>query len=80
MIVYGCMTGALNKKDLEDMKIKEAKQLLNKNNKGIDSRPGHGNMGLKKKKLNHMSKKKHLSRFDNYSFKLTLILLNLKKE
>ena len=23
MIVYGCMTGTLNKKDLEDIKIKE---------------------------------------------------------
>ena len=25
-----------------------------------------------------MSKKKHLSRFDNYSFKLTLVMLQLK--
>ena len=58
MIVYGCMTGALNKKDLEDMKIKEAKQLLNKNNKAIDSRPGHGNMGLKKKKIKPYVKEK----------------------
>ena len=58
MIVYGCMTGALNKKDLEDMKIKEAKQLLNKNNKAIDSRPGYGNMGLKKKKIKPYVKEK----------------------
>ena len=28
MIVYGCMTGTLNKKDLEDITIKEAKQIL----------------------------------------------------
>ena len=80
MIVYGCMTGTLNKKDLEDISIKQANQILNKNNITIDSLSGYGNMGLKKKKLNHKSKKKHLSWSGNYSFKLTLFLLfKLKK-
>ena len=71
MIVYGCMcmTGTLNKKYLEDISIKQAKQILNKNNI-IDSLPGYGNMGLKKKEIKHVSKKKLLSRFDNYSFEL----------
>ena len=51
MIVYGCMTGTLNKKDLEDIKIEEAKQILNKNNLTIDSLPGYANIGLKKKEI-----------------------------
>ena len=49
MIVYGCMSGTLNKKDLKNVTIKEAKQILNKNSITINSLPGHGNMGLKKK-------------------------------
>ena len=57
MIVYGCMTGALSKKDLEDISIKQANQILNKNNITIDSLPGYGNMVLKKRKLNHLLKK-----------------------
>ena len=31
MIVYGCLTGTLNKKDLQDISIKQPKQILNKN-------------------------------------------------
>ena len=50
-IVYGCMTGTLNEKDLEDIPIKQANQILNKNNITIDSLPGYGNMGLKKKEI-----------------------------
>ena len=69
-IVYGCMTGTLNKKYLEDISIKQAKQILNKNNITIDSLHGYGNMGLKKKKINHVSKKKLFSRFDYYSLEL----------
>ena len=49
MIVYECMTGTLNKKDLENISTKQAKQILNKNNITINSRPGHANIGLKKK-------------------------------
>ena len=32
MIVYGCMTRTINKKDIEDISIKQVKQILNKNN------------------------------------------------
>ena len=32
MIVYGCMTGTINRKDIEDISIKQVKQMLNKNN------------------------------------------------
>ena len=32
MIVYGCMTGTINKKDIEDISRNQVKQILNKNN------------------------------------------------
>ena len=32
MIVYGCFTEKLNKKEIEDIWIKEANQILNKSN------------------------------------------------
>ena len=56
MIVYRCMAGTLNKK--EDIKIKETKQILNKNNMTIDSQPGYGNMDLKKKEYKPYVKEK----------------------
>ena len=58
MIVYGCMTEILNEKDLEDISTKQAKQVLNKNNITIDSRPGHRNIGLKKKEIKPCIKEK----------------------
>ena len=58
MIVYGCMTGTLNKKDLEDISTKQAKQILNKNSITINSLPGHGNLGLKKKEIKPCVKEK----------------------
>ena len=58
MIVYECMTGTLNKKDLENISTKQAKQILNKNNITINSRPGHANIGLKKKEIKPHVKEK----------------------
>ena len=58
MIVYGCMTGTLNKKDLEDISKKQTKQILNKNSITINSLPGHGNLGLKKKEIKPCVKEK----------------------
>ena len=78
MIVHGCITGTLQKEDIKYLSIKQANQILNKNSIVIKSLPGYGNVGLKKKKLNHLLKKKKLSRFDNYSFKLRMILLKSK--
>ena len=61
MIVYGCIAGTLNKKDLKDISIKQANQILNKKNITIDSLPGYGNMGLNKKEVKPCVKeKKHL--------------------
>ena len=58
MVIYVCMTGALNKKDLENISIKQAKQILNKNSISINPLPGHGNMGLKKKEIKSQIKEK----------------------
>ena len=58
MIAYGFMTGTLNKKCLEDISIKQANQILNKNNIAIDSLPGYGNMRLKKKEIKSHIKEK----------------------
>ena len=58
MIVYGCMTETLSKKGTEDITIKEANQILNKNSITINSLPEHGNMRLKKKKIKSHVKEK----------------------
>ena len=43
------MTVTLNKKDLKDIPIKQENQILINNYITINSLPGHGNIGLKKK-------------------------------
>ena len=58
MIVYECMTGTLNKKDLKDISIKQANQILTKNNITINSLPGHGNIRFKKKGIKPYVKEK----------------------
>ena len=58
MIVYGYMTGTLNKKDLKDISVKQENQILIKNYITINSLPGHGNIGLKKKKFKPYVKEK----------------------
>ena len=58
MIFCGCMTGTLSKKYLEDISIKQEKQILNKSNITIDSLPGYGNMMLKKKEIKPCVKEK----------------------
>ena len=57
-IAYGCMTGTLNKRDLEDISIKQANQILNKNNITIKSLLGYENVGLKKKEIKPFVKEK----------------------
>ena len=51
MIFYGCITGKLNKKEIEDISIKQANQILKKNNITVKSLPGYGNASLKKKEI-----------------------------
>ena len=75
MIIYGCITEKLNKREIEDISIKQVNQILNKNNIVVKSLP-RINAGLrKKKKLKHILKKNHLLRCDIIS-KLKILYLN----
>ena len=65
MIIYGCITEKIDKKEIEDISIKQSNQILNKNNIRVKSLPGSAIAGLKKKKLNHLLKKNYLSRLLN---------------
>ena len=47
MIVYGCFTEILNKKEIEDISTKEANLILDKSNITIKSLLGYGNASLK---------------------------------
>ena len=43
MIVYGCITNTLDKNKTEDISIKEANKIINKNQIMLKSLPGYGN-------------------------------------
>ena len=51
LIIYGCITEKLNKKDLENISRKQANQILNKNNIKVKWLPGYGNIDLKEKEI-----------------------------
>ena len=51
MIIYGCITEKIDKKEIEDLSIKQANQILNKNNIIVKSLPGSANAGLRKKEI-----------------------------
>ena len=51
LIIYGCITEKLNKKDSEDISRKQANQILNKNNIKVKWLPGYGNINQKKKEI-----------------------------
>ena len=59
------MTGTLNKKDIEDISTKQPNQILNQSNITIESLPGSGNMGLKKKEIKPIANEKILLIFLN---------------
>ena len=58
MIIYGCITEKIDKKEIEDISIKHAIQILNKNNIIVKSLPGYGNTDLKKKEIRPFVKEK----------------------
>ena len=58
MIIYGCITEKLDKKEIEDISIKHAIQILNKNKIIVKSLPGYGNTDLKKKEIRPFVKEK----------------------
>ena len=41
MIIYGCITEQSDKKEIEDISMKQANQILNKNNITAKSLPGY---------------------------------------
>ena len=51
MIVYGHITDKINKMRMEDISKKEANQILKSNKILVKPLPGHGNIGLKRKKI-----------------------------
>ena len=51
MIMYGCITQKLDKKEIVDKSTKQANQILNKNNIIIESLPGYENAALRKKEI-----------------------------
>ena len=58
MTFYGCISEKLDKKEVEDISIKQANQILNKNNITIKSLPGYGIAGLRKKEIKPFVKEK----------------------
>ena len=58
MTIYGCITEKLDKKEIEDISIKQANQILNKSNITAKSLPGHGHLGLRKKGIKVFVKEK----------------------
>ena len=58
MIIYGCITEKLDKKEIEDISIKQANQILNKDNIIVKSLPEYVNAELRKKEIKPFVKEK----------------------
>ena len=57
MIIYGCINGKLSNKQIEDISMKQANLILNKNAISTKSLPGYGNAELGKKDIIPSAKK-----------------------
>ena len=58
MIIYGCITEKLDKKEIEDISIIQANQILNKDNIIVKSLPEYVNAELRKKEIKPFVKEK----------------------
>ena len=58
MIIYGCITEKLDKKEIEDISVNQANQILNKKKVTAKLLPGHGNAEKKKKEIKPFVKEK----------------------
>ena len=58
MIIYGCINGKLNEKEIGDIWMKQANLILNKNAISTKSLPGYGNARLRKKEIIPLTKEK----------------------
>ena len=62
IIFYGSITEKFDKKEVEDISIKQPSQILNKDNITVKSLLGYGDAGLRKKEIKPAVKEKTLIR------------------
>ena len=51
MIIYGCMNGKLNSKNIDDISNNKISSILKEKDINIKLLPGYGNMGKRKKDI-----------------------------
>ena len=51
MIIYGCINGKLNNKNIDDISTNKAHSILKENDAVIKSLPGYGNISKRKKDI-----------------------------
>ena len=51
MIIYGCINGKLNNKNIDDISTNKAHNILKENDIVIKSLPGYGNISKRKKNI-----------------------------
>ena len=76
MIIYGCIIEKLNKKEIEDISIKQVNQILNKSNIIVKSLPGYGDARLRKKEIKPYVKEKPFIKVW-YSLKIKILYSNI---
>ena len=76
MIIYGCIIEKLNKKEIEDISIKQVNQILNKSNIIVKSLPGYGDARLRKKEIKPYVKEKPFIKVW-YSLKIKILYSNV---
>ena len=76
MIIYGCIIEKLNKKEIEDISIKQVNQILNKSNIIVKSLPGYGDARLRKKEIKPDVKEKPFIKVW-YSLKIKILYSNV---
>ena len=78
MIIYGCITEKLHKKEIEEISIKQANQILNKANITVKSLPGYVNAELRKKEIKPFAKEKTFIDISHHFNFLVKMLINKK--
>ena len=76
MIIYGCIIEKLNKKEIEDISIKQVNQILNRSNIIVKSLPGYGDARLRKKEIKPYVKEKPFIKVW-YSLKIKILYSNV---
>ena len=76
MIIYVCIIEKLNKKEIEDISIKQVNQILNRSNIIVKSLPGYGDARLRKKEIKPYVKEKPFIKVW-YSLKIKILYSNV---